>query len=131
MRAYSDTSEQHAKVLDCLLDCRKPGMPGEDAHSSTPRAADTKPSIEDLSDSSQAEQGWKDLDRWVRELEGSGQVGQGTGRIWTGGSGSWKDLDRWVREVEASGQVIQGDRGIWTGGSGSWKNLGGGVGGAF
>ena len=50
-------------------------------------------------------------------------MGQGAGRIWTGGSGSWKDLDRWVREVEGSGQVSQGGRGIWTGGSGSWKDL--------
>ena len=30
-------------------------------------------------------------------------MGQGAGRIRTGGSGSWKDLDMWVRELEESG----------------------------
>lgn len=25
VRAYSDTSPQHVKVLECLLECKKPG----------------------------------------------------------------------------------------------------------
>ena len=84
MRAYSDMSEQHAKVLDCLLDCRKPSAPGEDsgaAHSGcssssaaqppsratdaskSPAAAEEGEGDGDASEDSQAEQGWRDLDR--------------------------------------------------------------------
>ena len=54
----------------------------------------------------------RDLDRWVRELEESGQVGQGAGRIWTCGSGNWKNLggwggvhfDRWIEARRVPGR---------------------------
>ena len=65
MRAYSDTSEQHAKVLDCLLDCKKPAAPGEETHTTPARVADPKTVTEERSESVQAEQSWKELDRFA------------------------------------------------------------------
>ncbi|KAK7102296.1 integrator complex subunit 13-like [Littorina saxatilis] len=69
VRSYSDTSEEHVKVLDCLLDCRKPAAPGEETHSSAARVADVKPTVEDCDESGQAEQSWKELDKFQKMTE--------------------------------------------------------------
>ncbi|XP_076469020.1 integrator complex subunit 13-like [Babylonia areolata] len=69
VRAYSDTSPQHAKVLECVLECKKPGPPGDDPHLSMPKVSDSKPPAEERGDGAQAEQGWKDLDRFQKMTE--------------------------------------------------------------
>lgn len=48
VRAYSDTSSQHAKVLECLLECKKPTGPSGDQLQQSPRnLSDAKVSCAD------------------------------------------------------------------------------------
>ena len=74
VRSYSDTSEQHAKVLTCLQECRKPPQAGAgddaSAHASVPlnRKLSTPgqgAGVKDAGKSggSEVEQSWRDLDR--------------------------------------------------------------------
>ncbi|CAG5133701.1 unnamed protein product [Candidula unifasciata] len=64
VRAYSDTSPQHVKILECLLECKKPG---EDTVLLTKKGGskrDEKPGhLPDV------EQSWRDLDRFQQMTE--------------------------------------------------------------
>lgn len=65
VRAYSTTSDQHNKALDCLLELKKPSP--EDLKPSTsapPKKASEKAFIkEEKMDTSTVEKGLKELDR--------------------------------------------------------------------
>lgn len=68
VRSYSDTSPQHAKVLACLLECRKPQQPGAGDDASTHaqvqlnRKLPTPGGVKDAG-KTEADQSWRELDR--------------------------------------------------------------------
>ncbi|KAK7493936.1 hypothetical protein BaRGS_00014818, partial [Batillaria attramentaria] len=67
VRAYAATSREHEKVLECLLECKKPNPPGED-HILLHPVPDGKPAVRnDKSDS--AVESWRDYDRFQKMTE--------------------------------------------------------------
>ena len=60
VRAHSDTSPMHQKVLECLLECKKPS---DDAKAR--KQGDKITSREEKMDVSEMENTWKELDRYL------------------------------------------------------------------
>ncbi|CAL1548540.1 unnamed protein product [Lymnaea stagnalis] len=64
IRSYSDTSEGHAMVLECLLRCKKPGDDPVTLAKKTPGKKEDK-----SGSTAEVEQSWKDLDRFQQMTE--------------------------------------------------------------
>ena len=56
MRAHAGSSSLHQKVLECVLECKKPSQ--DDGQGSSPGGEDKKPSLLELEQAA-----WKELDR--------------------------------------------------------------------
>ena len=65
VRAFADTSENHSKVLDCVLNCKKPGVP-EDLSTSSPAKHKLNDELESMDE---VEQGWAELDKLNKMTE--------------------------------------------------------------
>ncbi|KAK6994947.1 protein asunder [Biomphalaria glabrata] len=63
VRSYSDTSEKHNKVLECLLNCKKPSDEKVIVTRKTPSKKEDK-SGGGAGGLTEAEQSWKELDRY-------------------------------------------------------------------
>ena len=60
VRAHADTSPMHQKVLDCLLDCKKPS---DDMKGRKP--GEKMGGREERMDTTEMENTWKELDKFV------------------------------------------------------------------
>jgi len=56
VRAHAGSSSMHHKVLECVLECKKPSV--DDGHGGSPTGEDRKPSLLELEQAA-----WKELDR--------------------------------------------------------------------
>ncbi|KAH9494545.1 Integrator complex subunit 13 [Bulinus truncatus] len=61
VRSYADTSDKHNKVLECLMNCKKPGDEKVTVTRKTPSKKEDKSGGGNMTD---VEQSWKDLDRF-------------------------------------------------------------------
>ena len=62
MRGFADSSEQHVKVLDCVLACKKPGTDAPESSLSAGKSPGKREEVK-VEALSEVEQSWKDLDR--------------------------------------------------------------------
>eukprot|EP00106_Octopus_bimaculoides_P016217 XP_014783659.1 PREDICTED: protein asunder homolog [Octopus bimaculoides] len=67
IRCYSDSSPMHEKVLECLIDCKKPS---EDSRTlPSPKRTADKAFAKDKLDASESEQSWKEFDKFQKMTE--------------------------------------------------------------
>ncbi|CAI9740400.1 Hypothetical predicted protein [Octopus vulgaris] len=67
IRCYSETSPMHEKVLECLIDCKKPT---EDSRTlPSPKRSADKAFAKDKVDASESEQSWKEFDKFQKMTE--------------------------------------------------------------